>query len=1670
MPDLQTAKHRIKQIFEYLKSLNEHRNPSVRQIREQPWSLWLDDFPRHPSIDFPQRLALPPGKEIEESGNEAAHLLRVRRPKLTTAPTPPDELQEWLLAGWDDPFRNAEVSESRNISDANGETLTVRFADDPGRPTALAGWIQKRDAWKEAELPARAALVVFDKLYALRGTMEREGERYDLVVGDGVLSWQQQDGNIYHPILLQRVQLTFDPKKPEFRIVDADVGSELYTGLFQSVADVDPRVLRSQREEFEKGGYHPFDHECSGVLEGFVNQLSAQGTFVGQTRPPIGAISPTVGRGAVLFLRSRTKGFGTAIQHVIESIESRDDFCDAFHNIVGCGSTITHQNGVQDSTGSCRSERPAEDVLFGKPANPEQLRIARTLDRNGSVLVQGPPGTGKSHTIANLIGHLLANNQSVLVTSHTTKALRVLRNHLVEELRPLCVSVLESDLDSRQQLEQSVQAISRRLSESDADSLEREAGWFEQERSLLMKRLQSLQEQLKNARADEYRDLVYGGKRVSPSDAARTVADGRGLHDWIPGPVALGEPCPLSNAEVQELYATNQSTQVEDDQFANRPLPEESDLPTPQVVALLFRQSGQLAERDRLDWRYWSDAHFTPAHISQLDSVVTELTAVVTEFFSFEGWKLAAVDAGRNQLPGGGPWSHLLTRITEGVELARLLETDIVVHGPEVVDESSLQPQLVAANELLMHLSEGRKLGWMSLTFRPSWKQALSNWRVKGRAPETAEQITAVQRLIAVKISRVELRLLWDGLMYSHGAPHSTKLGDKPEQSASQFSSVIRNSLEWWCKKWVPLEQRLRDLDFDWPRFIGEQPPDLNQYGQIRRIMEAVRLRLVDDLERTREHLKSLVLNNQMGDIFGQLQTFNRPEVEALLKALEEKNDEAYARSYQDCVAAAERRKYSLRRRQLLAKMTRPSSSGSVIAEAWAEAIRQRRDIHGGHNPPGYAMNAWDWRQLNDELDRRAEVDLEDLGYQIQEINDQLKRLTNQLIDRKAWIGQVRRTGTAQRQALMGWLSIVGRIGKGFGRRVPQLRREAQQKMEECRDAVPVWIMPLSRLVENFDFSAPRFDVVIIDEASQCDVMALMALAIARKVVVVGDDKQVSPTAVGQRIDIIDNLIKLHLDGIPNAVLYDGKMSIYDLAKQSFPGLICLLEHFRCVPDIIQFSNHLSYDGTIKPLREQSSSSLIRSMVPYRVEGGVREDGKVNTLEAVTIASLIVAASKDPAYAGLTFGVISLVGDEQAMEIERLLLRHLTPDEYNRRRIVCGNSAQFQGDERHVMFLSVVDSPGNGPLRMSDRDETKQRYNVAASRAQNQTWVVYSLNYEVDLQPRDLRRRLIEHAIDPKAISRELEKALARTESPFDQDVYERLVRHGYRVRPQWQVGRYRIDLVVEGQEGRVAVECDGDRYHPIEKLPEDMERQAILERLGWRFIRIRGSAFFRDRESAMAKVFAKLDEQRVFPTSRNVQIEVIDEAQKDPVEAVIRRAAELRTQWEEAEFRGNTSVDIEVVEETHALPIEQQVVSDTGSRSDDEWTLPSEVEESQVIPQPLLEDFPSPVKESDTTSESIGVAGATFSPSKSAPQGAPTSKVGNVPQSYLFDDLDEPEVTEATSLQQRIVQLVSRQPGLKGREIANALGVDKREVNSTLHKNLTSQLRQDEVARWWPR
>ena len=397
-----------------------------------------------------------------------------------------------------------------------------------------------------------------------------------------------------------------------------------------------------------------------------------------------------------------------------------------------------------------------------------------------------------------------------------------------------------------------------------------------------------------------------------------------------------------------------------------------------------------------------------------------------------------------------------------------------------------------------------------------------------------------------------------------------------------------------------------------------------------------------------------------------------------------------------------------------------------------------------------------------------------------------------------------------------------------------------------------------------------KFDIIIIDEASQSDISSLAILYMGRKLVIVGDDKQVSPMAVGVQVDKMNVLKEMYIAGkIPNDHLYDAKTSIYDIAATTFQPLM-LHEHFRCVPEIIGFSNWLSYDFKIKPLRDCSNSVLLPAVVNYRVADGERI-GKTNPNEAKSVVALMQACMEQPEYAGKTFGIISLLGDEQVKKLQEEIYAHIDPKDVSERRILCGNASNFQGDERDVIFLSVVDcANGNGPVSKQAfgvDDAYRKRYNVAASRAKDQLWVVDSLDPANDLKPGDIRKMLIDYSLNPESVTIANAKIEAKAESPFESAVARFLTVRGYHLVQQWKVGAYRLDMVAVCGRKKVAIECDGERWHSGEdKIREDMERQTILERLGWQFIRIRGSEYYRDPDKTMDRVVAELTDDGIEP------------------------------------------------------------------------------------------------------------------------------------------------------------------------------------------------------------
>ena len=1520
---LRVAREKLTRVFRYLEALNEHRNPAKRQIHEQLWSLRLSDLPEHSAI---QRGIAKPGASKTKGANRqnrdegsAGYVLKVQRPRLTRPPEPPGEIAAWLEEGWDDPAKPIVFEELTRAESFDGPARLARFTDDPLRVAGFERWTVERSAWANTEKPARAAMQIFESLYSLYGRIDREGERVELVLGDGILSWRRAEGSIYHPILLQRLQLQFDAAVPEFTVSEADYPVELYSALFQSMTDVDGRAIGRCREELEQNGFHPLvNGATSEFLKRLVVQLSARGEFSEQA-PGREASDPCIGRDALLFLRGRTLGFAAAMEGILADLRTREDLPWSLLNIVG-EEFPTSPGGDADLLTSGSVERDG-DVLLSKPANPEQIRIAQQLEEHGGVLVQGPPGTGKTHTIGNLIGHLLAQGKSVLVTSHTTKALRMVRHHIVPELRPLCVSVLESDLDSRKQLESAVGSIAERLSRVDAGSLEMEAKKLESERADLQEKLEDIRRELMEARADEYRDVVIGGKAWAPADAARQVVQEREAHAWIPGPVAAVAPLPLSPADLADLYRTSVSISREDENELSGHLPDLHSLPRAEEFEAGVSERNRLRMEDlELRSDLW-DSHAPACPPGEIEALAAALAQAIEPLSGREKWKLAAVYAGKYGDVHRQPWDQLVALVRLVHREAGCAQESSLKFGPATSGNVPVKEQERIAGEIVAHLEDGGKLGSLTLFAHKSWGQFLEQTKVNNARPRVLEHFRALREFLGLEGLRQDLRARWDRQMVPLGAPDSKVMGEEPEKTLMQYCDAIEGCLAWQEGTWRPLEQDMSDLGFRWEKLLAEQPAVIGSDGELRRIGKAVADGLLPVFASRFKKSRLLQLEEELRELKSQLKLESRAAkaskvTSQLLAAASEEDSGRYREAYEHLLELKSKQADLDLRRTLLTKL-------EGAAPAWAGAIRDRSGVHGRGEPPRDVPSAWTWRQLNDELDRRGSISLERLQAKCEKLREQLRRLTVELIDKRAWSSQARRTSSRQRQALVGWLDTIRRIGKGHGIRVSLLRAEAARKMSECRGAVPVWVMPLSRVVENFDPRTTRFDVVVIDEASQSDVMALVALYLGKTALVVGDHEQVSPSAVGQDLGVIQNLIFQYLRDIPNADLYDGQMSIYDLARQSFGGSTCLTEHFRCVPEIIQFSNMISYDGRIRPLRDASRVHLRPHTIAHRVSGSSR-DGKINRQEAVAVASLLAAALEQPEYqqndAGqpMSFGVVSLVGDEQAIEIDSLIRPHVSPDRYELHRVLCGNAAQLQGDERDVVFISLVDTAERGSLSLRDQELFKQRFNVAASRARDQMWIVSSLSPHHDLKPDDLRRQLIEHAEDPARLMSALEEQEKRKPSSFEREVFKRLAAAGYRVSPHWRIGKYVLDLVVEGGSNRLAIECDGDRYRPLEKLPEDMERQSVLERMGWNFARIRSSEFLRNPARAMRMIFEKLEKMEIPPAADSSGEQFDERPPHEAIERVLRRAEELRKAWskpngESPRSTGRSSVAIRV-------------------------------------------------------------------------------------------------------------------------------------------------------------
>ena len=1433
-------------------------------------------------------LAALPGIAFNRVSGEDVAFLTVER----LSRKPPPESSDPLLKPWlvlsDDPAREprlrdrltaaecqaANVSREDEAAGLDLDDYTEAAAIRDGLAAYTSGsWAD----WVKVEVPRRKTIAFYGALFALRQALSApDGIPQELVCGLGYAALVRSGKRLNYPLLTIPLDVELDPISHIIALVpraEARPGVEAdpLDALGLAQVDVWRRLAMRHIEELEDDALSPFIRSTfEPILQNAAALLDPGAHYAcgeeGNALPlPLPGSELRITDGFAFLQRERR-----ATQLMADLLAFRDLLENSEGNIAippAIAALFTNPSrelqdenfptfrGINSIPGATSSDGTGEELFFPKPFNAEQVQIAQRLAVRDGVVVQGPPGTGKTHTIANIISHYLATGRRVLVTSQKSPALRVLQDQLPPQIRPLAVSLLDSDREGLRQFRGSVDLISERLQHLRKSELDAEIASLDAKIDGLHRQLAANDRETEQIGRTALSKLELDGQRIEPLDAAREVLAAGEEATWLPdaiGPSADFEPR-FNDEDVAVMRAARQA--VGDDLcYLGKSLPS-ADLLADVDTILAAHDSLQKAagiEKTIVDgsvWRLASDRAETIASAQATERQLAEWNQRRLEL-DRTGSALDEALVGLMASKDDPVCEALLQLRDEAVALNED-QRFFLTRPVDLADGSLDNPRFRAS---VADLAEGGTgLGAIAGLFARATKVYISAVRLKGKVPSGAEEWSAVARFMDATDRSQGFVQSWNHACAGTALPAIAINGPAAGREALNLLNLIDMlaSLE---SEAEALSRSLRAL---LPRWPGSVSRNTDPAG----ILDCLHVHLeLAQLQTARSVRKSLL------DAIGRGDTAMHEEIRKLALRIGE------AALFKPALAA-EIARHSERLHHLHDLHSHFDQIHTVSSQIrgsgapqWAQQLLSDPSGLIDHLCPADWRRRWRLRRLDRWLDEsNKSARLRQLHQERERAEADLSKTYIRTIEQRTWRALKEKASPSVMQALAAYAVAVGKIGRGTGKSANRHRKTARNAADAVKSALPCWIMPHSRVSESLPAELGIFDLVIVDEASQSTLSALPALFRAKQILVVGDDKQVSPDNVGLNMEQSNALAVRYLS--TQVPLFIEPMrqesSLYDLASVIFGAdRFMLREHFRCAAPIIEFSKRQFYRNELCPLRLSKASERLDPVLSdvLVVDGYRKGRGKTNPPEADYIIEELQHIANDPSFDGRTIGVTTLLGTEQAAMIYSRIENELGIPFIEKYRIRVGDPATFQGDERDIMFLSMVATPGNAAALSGLPFE--QRFNVAASRARERMILVRSIELD-QLSPSDkLRRALLEHFRSPfPNDTEEAADARLRCESDFEREVFDALHDQGYALDTQVRVGQHRIDIVVEGDDDRrLAIECDGDRYHGPEQWPADMQRQRTLERAGWRFWRCFASRFVRERQTVLEELCKMLD------------------------------------------------------------------------------------------------------------------------------------------------------------------------------------------------------------------
>ncbi len=387
-------------------------------------------------------------------------------------------------------------------------------------------------------------------------------------------------------------------------------------------------------------------------------------------------------------------------------------------------------------------------------------------------------------------------------------------------------------------------------------------------------------------------------------------------------------------------------------------------------------------------------------------------------------------------------------------------------------------------------------------------------------------------------------------------------------------------------------------------------------------------------------------------------------------------------------------------------------------------------------------------------------------------------------------------------------------------------------------------ILPVSAITSlsarrRLPFKEAVYDLLIIDEASQCDIASMIPLMMrAKRVAVIGDKQQLNHICL---LNKQTDLALLQRHNIEPRWSYRGS-SIYDLAESMTmaENIVQLRDHHRSFLDIIQFSNQEFYNNTLRiatdynRLHSPNNGIQIQGMQWMDVKGQTirpEQGGAYNLKEAEGVIRILRRLSIELGFDG-SIGVTTPFHLQsemitKALENDDELRNHL--ELHN--QILIDTVHKFQGDERDVIIFSPVVSEGAMQQSLMFLKSTGNLFNVAITRARALLVTVGNKDY-----CKRCGVSYLEHFAEYNG----------GEDTPVEASEWEHILQKalsdaGIPVTAQYHVDKYYLDLALFHNGKKLDIEVDGAMYHQTwtgELCYNDQLRNQALMRQGWDVMR----------------------------------------------------------------------------------------------------------------------------------------------------------------------------------------------------------------------------------------